>query len=53
MQKVINCLAEKGFDDKLGNLKPPFAYFQYPQSYSVAHIVFIPHAMTLPAIIIW
>jgi len=53
MQKVVNCLAKKGFDDKLSNLKPPFAYFQYPQSYLVAHIVFIPHAMTLPTIIIW
>ncbi len=48
-----NYLAEKGFDDKLGNLKPPFAYFQCPQSYSIVHTVFIPHAMTLPTIIIW
>jgi hypothetical protein len=52
MQKIINCLAKKGFDDQLGNLKPLFVYFQYPQSYSVTHIIFIPHAMTLPTIII-
>jgi hypothetical protein len=53
MQKVANCLVEKGFDDKLSNLKHPFAYFQYPQSYMVVHIIFMPHAMTLLTIIVW
>nr|QIA59683.1 hypothetical protein [Lunularia cruciata] len=41
MQKVINRLAEKGFCDKSGHPKPNFAYFQYPQSYSVARIASI------------
>nr|QIA59932.1 hypothetical protein [Fossombronia cristula] len=41
MQKVINRLAEKGFRDKSGHPKPNFAYFQYPQTYSVARIASI------------
>lgn len=41
MQKVINRLAEKGFCDKSGHPKPNFAYFQYPQSDSVARIASI------------
>nr|QIA60846.1 hypothetical protein [Makinoa crispata] len=41
MQKVINRLAEKGFCDKSGHPKPNFAYFQYPQTYSVARIASI------------
>uniref|UniRef100_UPI0030FE205A hypothetical protein n=1 Tax=Cyathodium cavernarum TaxID=351593 RepID=UPI0030FE205A len=41
MQKVINRLAEKGFCDKSGHPKPNFAYFQYPQSDSVARIAAI------------
>nr|QIA60262.1 hypothetical protein [Ptychanthus striatus] len=41
MRKVINRLAEKGFCDKSGNPKPNFAYFQYPQTYSVARIASI------------
>nr|QGQ61897.1 hypothetical protein [Bazzania tridens] len=35
MRKVVNRLAEKGFCDKSGHPKPNFAYFQYPQTYSV------------------
>nr|QIA60305.1 hypothetical protein [Herbertus dicranus] len=41
MRKVINRLAEKGFCDKSGHPKPNFAYFQYPQTYSVARIASI------------
>nr|YP_010881098.1 hypothetical protein QU395_mgp13 [Moerckia flotoviana]WIA66600.1 hypothetical protein [Moerckia flotoviana] len=41
MQKVINRLAEKGFRDRSGHPKPNFAYFQYPQTYSVARIASI------------
>ena len=41
MREVINRLAEKGFCDKSGHPKPNFAYFQYPQSYSVARIASI------------
>nr|QIA60224.1 hypothetical protein [Treubia lacunosa] len=46
MQKVINRLAEKGFRDKSGHPKPNFAYFQYPQSYSVARIASILRGLT-------
>nr|YP_009674926.1 reverse transcriptase [Haplomitrium hookeri]QDE12928.1 reverse transcriptase [Haplomitrium hookeri] len=45
MRKVINRLAEKGFRDKSGHPKPNFAYFQYPQSYSVARIASIPRGL--------
>nr|YP_010977812.1 reverse transcriptase [Calypogeia muelleriana]UYI31014.1 reverse transcriptase [Calypogeia muelleriana]UYI31056.1 reverse transcriptase [Calypogeia muelleriana] len=41
MRKVINRLSEKGFCDKSGHPKPNFAYFQYPQTYSVARIASI------------
>nr|YP_009676025.1 reverse transcriptase [Solenostoma sphaerocarpum]QDE12842.1 reverse transcriptase [Solenostoma sphaerocarpum] len=41
MRKVINRLAEKGFCDKSGHPKPNFAYFQYPQTYSVARMASI------------
>nr|YP_009465578.1 reverse transcriptase [Trilophozia quinquedentata]AUZ97199.1 reverse transcriptase [Trilophozia quinquedentata] len=41
MREVINRLAEKGFCDKSGHPKPNFAYFQYPQTYSVARIASI------------
>nr|QIA60930.1 hypothetical protein [Aneura pinguis]WHW95810.1 hypothetical protein [Aneura pinguis]WHW96272.1 hypothetical protein [Aneura pinguis]WHW96314.1 hypothetical protein [Aneura pinguis] len=41
MRKVINRLAGKGFCDKSGHPKPNFAYFRYPQTYSVARIASI------------
>nr|QIA60805.1 hypothetical protein [Metzgeria leptoneura] len=41
MRKVINRPAEKGFRDKSGHPKPNFAYFRYPQTYSVARIASI------------
>nr|QIA60425.1 hypothetical protein [Plagiochila subtropica] len=45
MRKVINRLSEKGFCDKSGHPKPNFAYFQYPQNYSVARIASIPRGL--------
>nr|QIA60721.1 hypothetical protein [Riccardia latifrons] len=41
MREVINRLAGKGFCDKSGHPKPNFAYFRYPQTYSVARIASI------------
>nr|QIA60141.1 hypothetical protein [Haplomitrium mnioides]QIA60183.1 hypothetical protein [Haplomitrium mnioides] len=45
MREVINRLAEKGFRDKSGHPRPNSAYFQYPQSYSVARIASIPRGL--------